>query len=157
MTSLFTLGNEPGWVPLNTLLDFNRLKKLTMDTTLIATALKQSTSGLLEVSEDNTKVRRLTTIPDINENLLFEPEKTVYAKGFPLDITIDDLESFFESFGKITIIRRRTFPSKNCVRKLVFYSLYATGQWIKRFETGREYRNLYIQVYFTVCSGACII
>ena len=98
---------------LSTLLDFNRLKKLTTDTLFIATSLKQSTSGLLEVSEDNTKIRRVIPIPEVNENLLFEPAKTIYAKGFPTETTIDELESFFESFGKIAFIKRRTFLSKD--------------------------------------------
>ena len=88
--------------------------KLSTDTALIATALKQSTSGLIEVSEDNTKIRRITAMAEINDSLFFDPAKSVYAKGFPVDTTIDELESFFESFGKITLIqRRRQFQSED--------------------------------------------
>ncbi|KAI6650916.1 Lupus La protein-like [Oopsacas minuta] len=86
-------GNEAGWVALENILNFNRLKKLSTDIPFIATALRQSTSGLLEVFEDNTKIRRITPLPETSEFAFFDHSKSIYAKGFPLESTIDELEN----------------------------------------------------------------
>jgi len=40
---------DSGWVTLETMLKFNRLKELTTSQEVVAFSLKQSTSGLLEV------------------------------------------------------------------------------------------------------------
>lgn len=93
---------------METLISFNRLKKLSTDLPFIASALKQSTSGLLEVDEDSTKIRRITPIPDTGEYEFYDPDKSIYAKGFPEETSIDELESFFEGFGKINLIKMRT-------------------------------------------------
>ncbi|VVC93198.1 unnamed protein product [Leptidea sinapis] len=42
---------DDGWVPLDIMIKFNRLAKLTLDTDVIANALSKSTSGLLEAQK----------------------------------------------------------------------------------------------------------
>ena len=120
------VGNEKGWVALETLLLFNRLKKLSTDIPFIASVLKQSTSGLLEVNEDSTKIRRITPIPDTDEFEYFDMDKTVYAKGFPEETSIDELETFFEAIGKITMIKRRYFNSEFWNFSRYFVVLFST-------------------------------
>merc|ERR1712131_82259 len=76
------------------MLKFNRLKCLTEDPKVIVGSLRKSKNGLMEISEDETKVRRSPSkpLPEVNEEykeaLL---HKTVYMKGFPLDATLDDI------------------------------------------------------------------
>lgn len=47
----------------------HRLKSLTSDATVIVTALRKSKTGLLEISEDETKIRRSPgkPVPEFNE------------------------------------------------------------------------------------------
>lgn len=108
---------DDGWVSMDTMLNFNRLKQISDDKEAICKALQKSTAGLMEVNEDMTKIRRCPSKPlpdntkerkdDINS-------RSVYVKGFPEDITLDTLMEFFEQHGKIdTILMRRNRPDKN--------------------------------------------
>lgn len=47
-----------GWVPVHTLLSFNRLKQLTTDAAVVVEAVKRS-EGLVQVNEEGTMVRRV--------------------------------------------------------------------------------------------------
>lgn len=106
------IKKDDGWVPLSVLLTFNRLKQLSDDSEVVSTALRAST--VLEVSEDGSKVRRPSSspVPDpmqkrSAEQQLEEQKRTVYAKGFPLDTTLDQLEEYFDQFGRYDIITMR--------------------------------------------------
>ncbi|KAJ7373057.1 hypothetical protein OS493_014203 [Desmophyllum pertusum] len=63
---------DEGWVTFECLTTFNRLKALSTDSDVIVKALGKSDAGLVEVSEDNKKVRRVTSKP--------LPENTVEAR-----------------------------------------------------------------------------
>ncbi|KAK3747310.1 hypothetical protein QZH41_016947, partial [Actinostola sp. cb2023] len=68
------------------------------------------------VSEDDKKVRRLKSV-SLPENTLearqVSKAKTLYCKGFPKETTLDELEEFFGSFGKVVyIMMRRFFQTK---------------------------------------------
>uniref|UniRef100_A0A3Q2NSN0 Lupus La protein homolog n=1 Tax=Fundulus heteroclitus TaxID=8078 RepID=A0A3Q2NSN0_FUNHE len=60
---------DDGWVTLETMLKFNRLKSLTTETSVVVSALQKSKSGLLEISEDKTKIRRSPDkpLPELND------------------------------------------------------------------------------------------
>uniref|UniRef100_A0A672PFM2 Uncharacterized protein n=1 Tax=Sinocyclocheilus grahami TaxID=75366 RepID=A0A672PFM2_SINGR len=60
---------DDGWVTLETMLKFNRLKCLTSDPAVIVESLQKSKTGLLEISEDKTKIRRNPNkpLPENNE------------------------------------------------------------------------------------------
>uniref|UniRef100_A0A8C6UQN5 HTH La-type RNA-binding domain-containing protein n=1 Tax=Neogobius melanostomus TaxID=47308 RepID=A0A8C6UQN5_9GOBI len=60
---------DDGWVTLETMLKFNRLKSITTDSTVIVAALQKSKTGLLELSDDNTKIRRSPKkpLPEVND------------------------------------------------------------------------------------------
>lgn len=107
---------EDGWIPLETMTKFNRLKQITEDTNIIADAMKKSTSGLIEVNEDNTKIRRSPDkpMPDNTEERRQDVSaRTVYAKAFPLEATLDELMAFFESFGPMETIFMRKDANKD--------------------------------------------
>lgn len=92
------------------MLNFNRLKSLSEDKQAIATALRKSSSNLIEVHEDSTKIRRSPAKPlpdntkERKDDLL---ARTYYVKPFPADITLDALTEFFEKFGKVESIQMR--------------------------------------------------
>lgn len=101
---------DDGWVTLECLATFNRLKALSEDADVIAKALRKSDSGLVEVSEDNKKVRRVKTKPlplDSVEARREAKNRSIYCKGFPKDISLDQLEEFFADKGKVTTIIMR--------------------------------------------------
>lgn len=74
---------DDGWVTLETMLKFNRLAQITTKPEEIAEALRDS--SLLEVSEDNTKVRRRLEFPLPDNNLEYWQEiksRTIYVVRF---------------------------------------------------------------------------
>jgi lupus La protein len=84
---------------------------------VIVAALKKSTSNLLEISEDNSKVRRdpgrefKLAMEKTTQERLEEQGRCVYVKGFPLETTIDQLEEFFDQYGQVVLITMRKFAS----------------------------------------------
>jgi len=90
---------DSGWVSMDTMLKFKRLLELSNDAAAIVTALKKSKAGLMEVAEDNSKIRRNPEIPlpenTVESKALLEA-RTVYVKGFDLEsTTLDELLDFF--------------------------------------------------------------
>lgn len=92
-----------GFIPIATLLTFNRLKALTTDVAAVAEAM--SSSDVVVVSECKTKIRRKEALP-IDDN---SKQRTLYVKGFPTDedISIETISDFFSKFGKVLMVRLR--------------------------------------------------
>lgn len=114
---------DDGWVTIETLLTFNRLKSLTTAENVVAEALKKSTSQLLEVSDDGKKIRRSAAkpVPESNkEHQQKLDELSVYAKGFPATATIDDLLEFFGQFGQCINVFMRRYPKTRKFKGSVF-------------------------------------
>ena len=92
------------------LVTFNRLAKLSKEPSVIATALRKSETGLLEVHEDESKIRRN---PDRTLKVINMKElngRTLYIRGFPSEATCDDLLSFFDKvvdYEKLVFRRER--------------------------------------------------
>jgi lupus La protein len=108
------MKKDHGWIPLDVLLTFNRLKQLTTDKAAIVAAVKDS--ELVDVSEDSEKVRRNPAVPIPENSLEFWQEvktRTVYIKGFPPETTLDDIMEFLKPHGEIVnVIMRRLKESK---------------------------------------------
>ncbi|XP_051938903.1 lupus La protein [Hippocampus zosterae] len=101
---------DDGWVTLETMLKFNRLKSLTSDGDVIVSALQKSTSGLLEISEDKTKIRRCPEkpLPELNDEYKDAVKhKSVYMKGFPLGTSLDEIQEWLNGKGNIENIQMR--------------------------------------------------
>lgn len=128
------IKQDDGWVPLEVMLNFNRLKQITDDIPLIAECLKKSTSGLMEVSEDGKKIRRNPEkpIPENNEQRKHElSARSIYAKAFPLDSTLDSLTEFFEEFGEVESLSMRKDVKKK-FKGSVFVT-FKTEEAMKKF------------------------
>ncbi|XP_038575828.1 lupus La protein homolog B-like, partial [Micropterus salmoides] len=101
---------DDGWVTLETMLKFNRLKSLTEECSVIVAALQKSKTGLLELSEDKTKVRRSPEkpLPELNDEYKDAVKhKSVYIKGFPLETTLDEIQEWLNGKGAIENIQMR--------------------------------------------------
>ncbi|KAK5860978.1 hypothetical protein PBY51_022411 [Eleginops maclovinus] len=101
---------DDGWVPLETMLKFNRLKTLTTEISVIAEAIQKSNTGLLEISEDKTKIRRSPDkpLPEMNDDYKDAlKNKSVYMKGFPLETTLDQIQDWLNEKGAIESIQMR--------------------------------------------------
>ncbi|XP_026801457.1 lupus La protein [Pangasianodon hypophthalmus] len=106
---------DDGWVTLETMLKFNRLKSLTSDAAVIVESLRKSKTGLLEISEDQTKIRRSPSkpLPEYNEEYKDAlKHKSIYMKGFPLDTTLDDIKDWLADKGQVENIHMRKGPQK---------------------------------------------
>jgi len=104
------ITEDEGWVSIQCLTTFNRLKVLSSDEEAIADAVRKSKNDLVEVSDDGKKIRRdpMKPVPDNNENYRqSEKGRVVYCKGFPSDYTLEKLEEFFEDKGKVENISMR--------------------------------------------------
>ncbi|XP_067315000.1 lupus La protein [Pseudorasbora parva] len=106
---------DDGWVTLETMLKFNRLKILTSETAVIVESLQKSKTGLLEISEDKTKIRRNPSkpLPENNEEYRDAlKHKSIYMKGFPLDTTLDEVKEWLADKGTVENIYMRKGPQK---------------------------------------------
>ncbi|XP_063617925.1 la protein homolog [Cydia splendana] len=120
---------DDGWIPFDILIKFNRLAKLTTDLELIAKLLGRSRSGLLEISEDNKKVRRSPDmpLPEMNEERRKEVQgRTVYAKGFPKDALLDDVLKYFKQFEEVENVIMRRYQDNKTKKRLFKGSVFAT-------------------------------
>lgn len=87
-----------GWVPVANLIKFNRLKALSEDITAIVDALRASESGMLEINEDGTSIRR-NPEKKLAEQAVLDA-RSIYTKGWHLfDTTIDSVKAYFEEKG----------------------------------------------------------
>ncbi|XP_077445722.1 la-related protein 7 isoform X2 [Stigmatopora argus] len=88
--------SSDGYVDLSVLASFNRLKKLTDDTKLIARALKNS--SVVEVNLEGDKVRRQLPIGDAPMDV---DSRTVYVELLPKDVTHGWIEKVFSKCGSV--------------------------------------------------------
>ncbi|KAF1769400.1 hypothetical protein GCK72_001217 [Caenorhabditis remanei] len=118
------IKEDDGWVPITTMLNFNRLAAISKDTEKIANAIKSSGSEIVTVSEDNQKIRRNAENP-VPENSLEYWQKikhrTVYMKGFNTDTQLDDIIQWANQFGETeNVLMRRLKPGDRTFKGSVF-------------------------------------
>jgi lupus La protein len=95
------ISDPEGFVPLSTLLTFNRLKSLTTDESVVAEALRLS-KELLEVHQDGTRVRRKTQIQPRPQQVL----RTIYVEGIPKsNNAMDEVQKRFAQFGNVEYVK----------------------------------------------------
>lgn len=127
---------EDGWVPLETMIKFNRLKQLSDDFEVLTKAIKKSTSGLMEVDEDGKKIRRSPSqpLPEHNEERRSDlKRRCVYAKGFPVDASLDDIQEFLEKFGGIEHIQMRRLRDAEKTFKGSVFAIFNTKEAAEKF------------------------
>jgi len=115
--------SDDGWVTMETMLKFKRLSELSKDEKVIVAALKQSKAGLLEVSEDGSKIRRDPAIPlpeNTEESRKLLEARTAYAKGFNKETTtLDELLDYYnEANPDVVSIQMRNYCEKKGKEKV---------------------------------------
>merc|ERR1719150_1682183 len=105
------------------MLKFKRLSELSKDEKVIVAALKQSKAGLLEVSEDGSKIRRDPAIPlpeNTEESRKLLEARTAYAKGFNKETTTLDklLDYYNEANPDVVSIQMRNYCEKKGKEKV---------------------------------------
>jgi lupus La protein len=105
--------NDAGWVDIDMLLTFNKLKELQATRESFCEAI--AGSAFLEVSEDATRVRRTTPVPDADEWRL----RAIYAKGWIAtdpEPPVADVEALFAPYGKVVSVRMRRWSGEDGTR-----------------------------------------
>lgn len=115
-----TRKNSDGWVPINTIASFARMKKLSQDLSVITEALQSKVDGMLEVDDTKTQVRRRTPIPEDRDSM----SRTVYLKHFPKEASLDDIQTcLHEQDISPLVVRMRRFLQSKDFRGSVFVEL----------------------------------
>ncbi|XP_071782668.1 la-related protein 7 isoform X2 [Centroberyx gerrardi] len=91
--------SRDGYVDISVLTSFNRMKKLTTDTKLIARALKNS--SIVEVNLEGNKLRRQLPIGRVPKDV---DSRTVYVELLPKDVTHGWIERVFTKCGNVVYI-----------------------------------------------------
>lgn len=95
-----------GFVPLSVLMTFNRVSTLTKEESVLAEALKSSSSLIL--NGESNAVRRKDPLPESIQ----ADEQTVYVKPIPPTMSLEELTTFFSAHGKVLAIWRRYFQGQ---------------------------------------------
>lgn len=93
---------------------FNKLNQLTTDPSRVARALRDST--MLKLSEDGTKVCRITPIKK-KEN---EDQCTVYVQNLPPDTDHDWLISLFSKYGPVDYVSIPRYKYNRAIKGFAF-------------------------------------
>lgn len=105
--------DDDGWVPIDVLLTFNRLKNLTEERSVVAAALSSpppDTEQSIQVSDDGTRVRRKRPYVELTEEEVVElNRRTVHFKGIALDATLDEIQAFCSQYGTVQSVEMRRF------------------------------------------------
>lgn len=106
------IEQSDGWVDICWLNGFRLMRALDMEPIDIAFALSEDDRGIIDVSDDGTKVRRRVEIPRYDAAFREEQKgRTVMVQGLPLDVSRRELQDFFvfnNFFGDIQIINLRS-------------------------------------------------
>ncbi|GAV04147.1 hypothetical protein RvY_14470-2 [Ramazzottius varieornatus] len=108
--------SEDGFVPLDILLTFNKLRELTTEIPIVREAVR--TSQLLRLSEDGLKIQRTTPLEDRGP----VDERTLYVENLPPTADIDWVTSRFAVFGDVVYVSLPRFntPPKNAIKGFAF-------------------------------------
>lgn len=107
--------SDDGYVDISVLANFNRMKKLTVDTKLIARALKNST--VVEVNLEGNKVRRQYPIGDAPTDT---DSRTVYVELLPKDVTHGWIERVFSKCGNVVYVSVPRYKSSGDSKGFAF-------------------------------------
>ena len=108
------VGKEDGWIPIETLLTFNRLKALTEKPAEVAAAFEDGQSELIELSEAKDKLRRAVPLPEADEKFKADLNlRTIHFRGFPREnTTLDELIEFCSQYGEVEHVNMRKLADK---------------------------------------------
>ncbi|KAM7377423.1 hypothetical protein PAMA_013959 [Pampus argenteus] len=121
--------SDDGYVDISVLASFNRMKKLTTDTKLIARALKNS--SVVEVNLEGNKVRRQLPVGEIPDDV---DSRTVYVELLPKDVTHSWIERVFTKCGNVVYISIPRYKSSGDSKGFAFVEFETVEQAQKAIE-----------------------
>ncbi|XP_040887784.1 la-related protein 7 isoform X2 [Toxotes jaculatrix] len=121
--------SDDGYVDISVLASFNRMKKLTTDTKLIARALKNS--SVVEVNLEGNKVRRQLPIGDVPNDT---DSRTVYVELLPKDVTHSWIERVFTKCGNVVYVSIPRYKSSGDSKGFAFVEFEEVEQAQKAIE-----------------------
>eukprot|EP00123_Amoebidium_parasiticum_P006570 comp17486_c0_seq1/m.16987 comp17486_c0_seq1/g.16987 ORF comp17486_c0_seq1/g.16987 comp17486_c0_seq1/m.16987 type:complete len:339 (-) comp17486_c0_seq1:182-1198(-) len=111
--------NDEGWVDLDVIYSFNRVKQLAPTKEDFVDALKSIESDQVQLDEEFKRIRRTNPIPGEYD----DRARSIYAKGFSKGVTLEQLEEFFSQHCTPKVIRQRRFPNGKDFKDSVFVEL----------------------------------
>ncbi|KAJ1484539.1 hypothetical protein T484DRAFT_1655578, partial [Baffinella frigidus] len=123
-----TKTNEGGWVSLQLISTFKKMREYGATVASLAAAAR--TSEFLAVDDAGEKVKRTTDLPDTDVTL----ERSISATGFPLETTLEEAEAFFAPIGKILSVRFNKLAGNKAENKPPTF----TGTVFAEFATKEE-------------------
>ncbi|XP_032366884.1 la-related protein 7 [Etheostoma spectabile] len=121
--------SEDGYVDISVLASFNRMKRLTSDTKLIARALKSS--SVVEVNLEGNKVRRQLPIGEVPKDV---DSRTVYVELLPKDVTHGWIEKVFTKCGNVVYVSIPRYRSTGDTKGFAFVEFETEKQAQKAIE-----------------------
>lgn len=121
--------SDDGYVDISVLASFNRMKKLTSDTKLIARALKNS--SVVEVNLEGNKVRRQLPIGDVPNDV---DNRTVYVELLPKDVTHGWIERVFTKCGNVVYVSVPRYKTSGDTKGFAFVEFETEKQAQKAIE-----------------------
>ncbi|XP_012263610.2 la-related protein 7 [Athalia rosae] len=129
---LGNLTKKDPYVDLDIFLRFNKIRALTTDVNAIVRALQKS--EMLSVSEDGTKVCRVTPILP-KENI---DECTIYVQRLPLNADHEWLTNVFSQYGAVAYVSIPRYQSNKRIKGFAFVEFEEPSSAAKCIEEFRE-------------------
>nr|CAH8876571.1 unnamed protein product [Trichobilharzia regenti] len=106
------IKQNDGWVSMDTMLKFKRLKSLSEDAEFIKKSLSKSDSGLIEVGADGVRRNPELKVPETLQSTMENyKDNSVYVKGFNSDEQLDVIIEWLEKHGGKTLdVHMRRYP-----------------------------------------------
>ncbi|XP_074518187.1 la-related protein 7 [Halichoeres trimaculatus] len=121
--------SDDGYVDISVLASFNRMKKLTTDTKLIARALKNS--SIVEVNLEGNKVRRQFPIGEVPNDV---DGRTVYVELLPKDVNHSWIERVFTKCGNVVYVSIPRYKSSGDPKGFAFVEFEKEEEALKAIE-----------------------
>ncbi|CAH8666135.1 unnamed protein product [Heterobilharzia americana] len=94
------IKQNDGWISMETMMKFNRLKSLSEDAEFIKKSLSKSDSGLVEVGANGLRRNPDMKVPETFQSTMENfKENSVYVKGFAPDEHLDQIIEWLEKHG----------------------------------------------------------
>ncbi|XP_040184936.1 la-related protein 7 isoform X2 [Rana temporaria] len=121
--------SRDGFIDISLLASFNKMKKLTTDTKLIARAIKNS--SVVEMNSQNTKIRRRLPLGEKPEDV---DDRTVYAELLPKNVTHSWIDRVFGKCGTVVYISVPRYKSTGDTKGFAFIEFETQAQAAKAIE-----------------------
>lgn len=119
--------SEDGYVDFKTILNCNKVKSLEVDEQTLTKAIENS--KVLELNEEKTKVKRCTTIPELNSEEA--DSRIIYVERLYAFVDHDWLKKVFSICGKIQYISLPRYKHDNKIKGFAFIE-FATAEEAER-------------------------